>query len=387
MSTGLTEAAAGGYGRALMDAAWIDSTEALAEWTVALDGAPLAVDTEADSFHHYREKVCLVQLSAGDRHALIDPLAAIDLKPLQKWLADASVPKVLHGADYDIRLLARDFGLSVSGLIDTMIAARILGEPAVGLAALLEKYLAVSLDKAHQRADWSRRPLTAAMREYAVEDTRHLVALASILEERLRELGRAPWVAEECARLESVRWRDRRDDDPEPFRRTKGARGLDRAGLARVRELWNWRDAIARRRDVPAFRVLRDETLLVLVKTPPASVGDLTRIGGIASSMIRSPAALELLEAVRRGGSCPEAEYPELRTDVRERLAPAVEARIARIRTERDRVAQELALDPAVILSRATIEEMAKRWESGDDPWAVSDLRQWQVGLLRGVLS
>jgi ribonuclease D len=370
-----------------MDVAWIDSTDALAAWARGLDRRPLAVDTEADSFHHYREKVCLVQLTSGGRHALVDPLAAIDLSPLAASFSDSTLPKIMHGADYDIRLLARDFGLLVSGLTDTMIAARLLGEPALGLAALLEKDLGVTLNKAHQRADWSRRPLTAAMRDYAVEDTRHLETLAEILAARLEALSRTSWAKEECERLESVRWRDRRDDDPEPYRRTKGARELDPAGLAVLRELCAWRDAAARKRDKPLFRVLRDETLVALAKAPPASVGDLTRIQGFPDSIVRSPSGLEIVDAAQRGVACSEAERPAPRTEVRQRLEPAVVARMAKIRDKRDAIARELALDPSVIASRATVEEMAKRWEAGDDPWAVPELRRWQLGLLRPALS
>jgi ribonuclease D len=370
-----------------MDVSWIASTEALALWAEGIGAGPLAVDTEADSFHHYREKVCLVQLSAGDRHALVDPLASIDLTPLKAPLEDGAIRKLLHGADYDIRLLSRDFGLVVSGLGDTMIAARLLGEPAHGLAALLEKHLAVVLDKAHQRADWSKRPISDAMRAYAVEDTRHLEALASILDDRLEALGRTAWMREECARLEGVRWRDRRDDAPEPYRRTKGAKTLDRAGLAVLRELWNWRDAMARKRDKPLFRVLRDETLLALAKTPPSSIGDLTRVSGFPDYLLRSPSGHDVLEAARRGVSCPETDWPEIRMETRERLQPAVETRIAFIRQRRDELARGLELDPSVLASRAVVEDMAKRWEAGDDPWEVAELREWQAGLMRPALS
>ena len=369
-----------------MDALWIDSTEALARWVEGSGQGTLAVDTEADSFHHYREKVCLVQLTSAGRHALVDPLASIDLAPLGAPFADGTIRKILHGADYDIRLLSRDFDLAVDGLVDTMIAARLLGEPALGLAALLDKHLGVTLDKAHQRADWSRRPLAEAMRAYAIEDTRHLEALASILEGRLEALGRMDWAHEEWARLESVRWRDRRDVDPDPFRRTKGARLLDRAELAVLRELWLWRDAVARKRDQPLFRVVRDETLVALAKTPPTSIGDLTRTLGFPDSLVRSPLANDLIRAARRGVSCPEADRPEARLDVRERLSPAVEARIARIRQRRDELGRALELDPSVLASRGVVEEMAKRWEAGDDPWEIPELRQWQTGLLRPAL-
>lgn len=370
-----------------MDVLWIESTEALAGWVSGLGGGALALDTEADSFHHYREKVCLVQLSAEGRHALVDPLATIDFAPIAETLASGAVRKLLHGADYDIRLLSRDFGLAVLGLSDTMIAARLAGEPAYGLAALLEKYLGVALDKSHQRADWSRRPLPPAMRDYAVADTCHLEALAALLDERLEALGRSSWAAEECRRLESVRWRDRGRDDTEPFRRTQGSRTLDRAGLAVLREVWGWRDVTARKRDRPPFKVLHDETLLTLAKSPPASIGDLARVSGVPASLVRSPSAADLMGAVQRGVSCPEAERPDVRIEVREKLEPAVESRIARIKQRRDELAAGLELDPSVIASRAVLEEMAKRWEAGEDPWAVADLRQWQVGLLRPALT
>jgi ribonuclease D len=363
-----------------MQVAWIESTEALAAWVSGVGAGPLAVDTEADSFHHYREKVCLVQLSAGGRHALVDPLASIDLAPLAPVLADGAVRKLLHGADYDVRLLSRDFGLVFDGLFDTMIAARLLGEPALGLAALLAKHLGVALDKAHQRADWSKRPLTDAMRAYAVDDTAHLEALSSLLAQRLEQQGRTEWMREECARLVAVRWRDRRDDDREPYRRTKGARALDRAALAVLRELWVWRDATARMRDKPLFKILRDETLVALAKTPPAAIGDLARVPG-------SPAGHEIVEAARRGVSCPEADRPTILVDVRERLQPAVEVRIAAIRQKRDEIAKGLELDPSVLASRGVVEEMAKRWEAGADPWEVGELRRWQVGLMRPALT
>lgn len=369
-----------------MEALWIDSTEALGDWVEGLSGGPLAVDTEADSFHHYREKVCLVQLSAGGRHALVDPLASLSVAALQAPFADPAIRKILHGADYDIRLLSRDFGLAVCGLTDTMIAARLLGEPALGLAALLEKHLGVTLDKAHQRADWSRRPLTETLRAYAVDDTRHLESLASILESRLFDLGRLEWAREEWSRLESARWSDRRETDPEPFRRTKGSRALDRAGLAVLRELWRWRDELARKRDQPLFRVLRDEVLLALAKTPPATTGDLARVPGLPHFVLRSSSADDLIDAAHRGVSCAEADRPDIRVDVRERLSPAVEARIALIRQRRDGLARDLELDPSVLASRGVVEEMAKRWEAGEDPWGIAELRRWQAGLLRPAL-
>jgi ribonuclease D len=143
---------------------------------------------------------------------------------------------------------------------------------------------------------------------------------------------------------------------------------------------------MARKRDKPLFRVVRDETLLALAATPPSSIGDLTRVAGFPDYLVRSPSAHDVLEAVRRGASCPETERPEIRVDVKERLAPAVEARIALMRKRRDELAIALALDPAVLLSRGVLEDMAKRWEAGADPWELKELRRWQTELLRPAL-
>ncbi|HZN54345.1 MAG TPA: HRDC domain-containing protein [Candidatus Polarisedimenticolaceae bacterium] len=366
-----------------MSATWIDGTEALDAWLGTIEAGPVAVDTEADSFHHYREKVCLIQLSAGSRHALVDPLASIDLAALRPVLADPSVEKLLHGADYDVRLLHRDLGFEVRGLFDTMIAARLAGEPAFGLAALLEKHLRVTLDKAHQRADWSKRPLTAALRDYAVADTRFLAPLAEILRERLAHLGRTEWAREECERIESVRWRERRDDDPEPFRKTKGSRVLDRAGLAVLREIWGWRDAAARGRDKPPFRILRDEVLVALAKSPAAAIGDLAQVAGFPEFLLRSPAAHDLVAAAQRGAAAPQESLPEILPSVRPKLDPQVASRVERCKAVRDVLARDLELEPSILASRGVLEEMARREVGGGDPWTVPELRTWQMALLR----
>ena len=185
---------------------WVQDRESLAESTGEIAAGPVAIDTEADSFHHYREKVCLIQVTFGTTTLLVDPLAVTELGPLGAVLEDPAVLKVLHGADYDLRLLDRDHGVRPRNLFDTMIAARLTGERSFGLAPLLASHLDVRLDKKYQLADWSRRPLPPEMAEYAAADTRHLLDLREILADRLTELGRLEWAEEEFGRLESVRW-------------------------------------------------------------------------------------------------------------------------------------------------------------------------------------
>jgi ribonuclease D len=360
----------------------IETTAALDAFLAGIGRGPVALDTEADSFHHYRDRVCLVQLSAGGRDAIVDPLAEVDLARLAPVLADRSVRKILHGADYDVRILRRDHGLAIVYLFDTMVAARLTGETAVGLAALMTRFLGIEHDKSHQRADWSRRPLTPAMVAYAVLDTRHLEELAAILTDRLVELGRLAWAEEEFMRLESLAWRDAREEDPEPFRRVKGSARLDRPGLAVLREVWGWRDGMARRRDLPPFRVLRDEALQAIAATPPQTVSDLAKIGGFPQPLLRSPAAHDLVEAARRGTACPAENLPEVRVSVRPRPDPALEAETQKLKDVRDKLAAELALEPSLLASRAVLEEAARRRLAGEDPWGAAEIRGWQRDLL-----
>src|SRR6185436_3848294 len=165
----------------------------------------VAVDTEADSLHSYFDKVCLIQISVPGHDLIVDPLRKLDLSRFGEVLANREITKILHGADYDLRILNRDFGFTPVNLIDTMICAQLLGYEAIGLAALLEKHFALKLDKSHQRADWAQRPLPRDMLEYAATDTRHLLDLADKLRTELLALGRWEWAEEEFARLEMIR--------------------------------------------------------------------------------------------------------------------------------------------------------------------------------------
>ena len=194
------------------------------------DETIIALDTEAASFHHYHDRVYLVQLSSPTVTAVIDPLVVGDLSPIGTLLADPKVEKIFHDADYDLRLLDKQHGFRARHLFDTRIAAQFLDEPGIGLGALLEKYFGVKADKRFQRADWSARPLSAEMLQYASDDTRYLCELRTLLLNQLVTVGRDSWVAEEFELLENIRWTAGDLDEQTSYLGLKGAKALDRRG-------------------------------------------------------------------------------------------------------------------------------------------------------------
>jgi ribonuclease D len=341
---------------------------------------------EADSFHRYRERVCLLQLSCGGRDLLVDPLAGVDPEPLRAILADASVTKILHGADYDVRLLHREYGFEIRGLHDTMVAARLCGERAFGLAALLGRHLGVHLDKRHQRADWAMRPLPPELVDYAALDTRHLEALAGLLSRKLGELGRLAWAAEEFRRLEAVRWTAQARE--EGFRRVKGAARLERRALAVLRELHELRERWAQEHDRPPFRIARDELLVELARRAPRGPEELSAIAGLPRSWSRAAERDRVLEAVARGrGLAEERLPPRAAPRAAPRRPPASEERLRRLARARDLLAVRLDLDPAVLAPRTLLELSLDSLEAGRDPGEIPEMRAWQLDLLRPILA
>jgi ribonuclease D len=359
---------------------YLDTAPALATFLAAAGAEPLvAVDTEAASFHRYVDRVYLVQLSTRHATAVVDPLAIPDLGPLGSLLADPRIEHVFHDADYDLRTLDRDYRFRARHLFDTRIAAQLAGEPAIGLAALLEKYLGIRLTKAHQRADWSQRPLTPAMLAYAADDTRYLPALRDALRGRLDVLGRTSWAEEEFTRLEGLRWSGPTADDGDAYTRIKGARTLDRRQLAALRELVAWRETLAAERDTALFRILANEALLAVSQALPNSVDALATIRGLPASLARrhGPA---LLAAVERARTLPETALPERPRGVRVPRDPDLEARVERLKTVRNAAAARLGLDPGVLCGRPTLEAIARAQPRDRDALGrLDEVRRWQV--------
>ena len=358
-------------------ARWIRTTGELAELVGSLAGRrAIALDTESDSLHHHREKVCLVQIGVEEGGWLVDPLAARDLSPLAPLLADPSVAKVLHGADYDVTTLKRDFAFTFANVFDTMVASRLLGRPEIGLQALLRTEFGITLVKDSQKDDWSRRPLTETQEAYALADVAHLIPLHDRLVAALGEVGRLEWVREECAAVAALE-PARRGRDADAWQKIKGARRLSRRQQGVLQAVFAWREAMADRRDVPAFKIVSSETLLDLAERHPATLEELRAVKGLSPRVQRE--AGMLLDAITRAWALPEDALPRVAAPPRPVVSEATRRRIDALRTWRTAEAKKLALDVSVVLPQRLLErvaEVAPRAPSDLD--AVEGLRRWR---------
>jgi ribonuclease D len=357
----------------------IETEAELAQLVDRLRSEPiLAVDTEAASFHRYLDRVYLLQVSSREETAVVDPLAAGGLGPIGELLADPAIEIVFHDADYDLRLLHREYGFTAQNLFDTRIAAQLLNEPGIGLAALLEKCLGVKLDKRFQRADWSARPLSPEMLAYAAADTHYLLQLRDILRDRLSERGRLGWAQEEFALLEDIRPTPADQAGP-GWLRLKGAKALRGRELAILREVWEWREGTARRADRATFRILNNEPMLAMAKNPPTEVAALKAIPGVSSDQAERRGR-DLLAAVKRGLDLPEGDLPRLTRTPRRAPDLAYEARLERLKTARNLLAQKYELPAGVVCPNGTLEAIARLDpQTSESLAAVPELRRWQV--------
>jgi ribonuclease D len=372
-------------------ALYLDKPEAVDRFLDEIsDVKEIALDTEGASFHRFLDRIYLLQISTRDRSAIIDPLPIGSPAKLGDLLQSKAVEVVFHDADYDLRLLHQDYGWHVTNIFDTRIASQLLGIKSFGLAALLEQYFDVKLDKKHQRADWSMRPLSADMLEYAAQDTRFLLQLKDHMKGELDRRGRLRWAQEEFARLEGTRWEA--EESMEGFLRLKGARDLSRRELAVLREVANWRDTVAAQLDRATFRVMGNEALFELARRPPKSVSELAAIKGMPKGMIER-AGGDIVAAVRRGSEVPEDELPKFPKGQRWNKDRDFDDRVARLKSVRDAAAARLELDPGVLCSRERLENIARSGaKSVEELAAVPDLRRWQIeemgeGFVRALVS
>jgi ribonuclease D len=363
---------------------WVRSPDALAGF-LSPRPAALALDSESDSLHHHREKVCLVQLATPTAACLVDPLVLRDLQALGELTADPHVLKVLHGADYDVTTLKRDFGFRFANLFDTMIAARFLGLPEVGLQALALRELGVALSKDSQKDDWSRRPLTPVQEAYALADVTHLLLLQARLAEQLEAVGRLDWVREECdavAALEPAR----KGRDPEGWVRTKGVRRLSRGQQAALRAAHAWREALAESTDIPAFKLLGSDVLIALAEKRPRTVSELRGVKGVPPRVHAQAASL--VEALEAAWRLPDEDLPRLPAAPRPVVPEAVRKRMEVLKKWRTEEAARLAVDVSVVLPQRLLEPVAERPpQRPSDLESIEGFRRWRVQAFGDALT
>ena len=345
----------------------------------------VALDTEADSLHNYFEKVCLVQLSFGGEHYIIDPLAGLDLNGLSEALADK--PLILHGGDYDLRMLRASIGFRPRReVFDTMIAAQLLGLEQIGLAALTERFFAITIGKAGQKSDWSRRPLSENQLRYAVNDTRFLERLADRMHGELSARGRVDWHRESCRAMVESSGHDHARD-PENAWRIKGAGRLTRRQLAYLRELWRWRDQHARSANLPAFRVLGNQEILGVVQWAESHPGAPLYQGPKLPRNIAGAQLTTLEEAIARAAGMDETEWPEVRKRDHDSPRNDCSEEINSLRAECAQIARELEIAASTLAPRAALEAIASsRPRTVDEIMKTGGLLRWQAELVQGAV-
>ncbi len=331
---------------------------------------PIAVDTEADSLHCYFEKLCLIQISFGHQDLLVDPLAGLDLGPLFQLFSTKRL--ILHGADYDLRLMRRTGFSEPRAVFDTMIAARLTGHVEFSLAALVKQHFGIELVKGSQKANWARRPLSDQMEAYARNDTHFLIELAGILEARLRELGRWEWFEQSCTKAVAMARIDKERDVDAAWRIT-GSSDLQERAAALLRALWLWRDAEARSADRPAFHILQNDKLIEAASR--LDRGEAVNFPHFSTNRLR-----RFQSAVQEAMALSPEDWPRPIRKPRTRPTPEQERSFMKLKTTRDKAAASLQLDPALIAPKATLEQIA-----ADPACASAKLLPWQLALLEPI--
>ena len=337
----------------------------------------IAVDLEADSMFHFQEKVCLVQMAAGDQYAVIDPLEVDDLSILGPIFNNRRICKVFHGADYDVRSLYRDYAIEINNLFDTQLASMFLGQRETSLGAVVNTRFGVKLDKRYQKKDWSQRPLPEGMIAYAASDVVHLVPLARAIMAELKAKGRLAWVTEECELLSGVR---PLENNGEPlFVRFRGAGRLPRRNLAALEGLLHYRVKLAAQKDRPLFKVLSNTALLKIATAMADTPQALENAHCLSAKQIRIYGK-DLSAVVRQAKSIAPADLPVYPRRRRQPVAPEVPERINAIKSWRDAQAERLGLDPALLFNKALMTAIAV-----NRPMTIAALRDidgirnWQV--------
>lgn len=337
----------------------------------------IALDSEADNLHHYATQLCLLQLRFDEKIFLLDMLAEIDYTRFWKTLG--KIHLIMHGSDFDLRLFQEFADFQAKSIFDSMLASQLLGIKKFGLAALLEEFFGVKLPKDSQKSDWSQRPLTDKMLKYAANDVLYLHRLRDLLMERIREHGREAWLEQRCVyQIETAR--SGFPEGSEHSWRIARANKLDSRGKAALYELWHWRDDLAKRLDRPPFKVLGNEYMLKLAEA--VSEGNWEFVFESLPQGIQRRKRQGLVDALKRGETRDVKSLPKRppREDAKGPLTQPELDRQEKIKLHRNKVAEELGIDPTLIATRSHVAQLAR------DSNSMDGLLDWQRELLVEIL-
>ena len=338
----------------------------------------IAVDIEADSLHHYAPKICLIQISTSKETFILDPIATLSIAPLSPLFESTKIKKIFHGADYDLRSLYRDFGITVRNIFDTMVSSQFLGQKEVGLAAVLNTRFGVTLNKKYQKANWAKRPLSDDMLHYAACDTAYLIKLYHALSKELALKGRLEWVEEECALLSvdcstnnNTHWAcgletgktcKERQKPPQKlplFKRFKGAGTMVPRDLAILEKLLAFREKKAKQQDRPPFKLFGNNLIKQLVADKPIESSTLKKTPGLPKDFM-SRYAKGALSAIRAGLAVPEHRLPVYPKTPRPPRNPKKQVRVRRLKRWRDAKASEFQLEPGILCNNSLLDAVAE---------------------------
>ena len=347
----------------------------------------IAIDTEADSYHHYFEKVCLIQLTLDEQNYIVDPLCDIELSGFLNLLSQKQL--IIHDAGYDLRIMQSSFGFRPHNKIfDTMSAAQLLGYEQFGLVALIKRFFDINLTKKGQRSDWSRRPLKESQLGYAVDDTRFLLKLAEKLKDKLQRLNRLDWHEQSCENVVRSALLEKPEPKDDKIWRIKGTSRLSPAELIFVKKLWFWRDKEARENDLPAFRIMGNEKILMLAlwasENPGESVGNFSEL----PRTFKGRRLDTLKNTIQEARNTPKEHWPEPpKRFSNQKYQPNCKELIDALRAERAKIAEELGIAPQTLASAATLANIAyKRPENIEQMIEVGPMMPWQGQILKPIV-
>ncbi|MCK5542318.1 MAG: HRDC domain-containing protein [Desulfobacterales bacterium] len=360
---------------------YIDSNEEFDRFYKTLKSEKIiAVDLEADSMHHFKEKVCLIQIAGTKSACVLDPLKLNDFSILKILMEDEKIEKVFHGSDFDIRSLDREYKIRVNNLFDTEIACKFLGSKERGLASLLKKYFNVDQDKKFQKKDWSQRPLPKEMISYSVVDVLYLIELARILKQKLREINRLEWAQEEFLRQAQVRYEN--NNGPYHFMKFKGAGKMDKRTLAVLENLLNARVKIAEKRDLPLFKVLGAGEIKEIAFKKPLTFNNLQRLSILSKRQLSMYGEL-CVTAVNNALKLDNADMPIYPKIKALKLHNIEHNRIKLLKKMREKRGEELMMEEGFLINNVLITEIAiKNTLTKEELESIKLMRKWQVEAL-----